>query len=537
MTQTSQLFSESELSCYTYGVGHGQEGLCLLVNFGSHRVLLDCGLADMQPLLNGDSLPADWVICSHAHRDHAQGILSLHQAFPDLPIYTSKVTKKLLPLNWIDAHIPSNLCTGLDWRLPMRLNQQLTVELFPAGHLPGAACILLTYITSKRTYKLLYTGDFCLSNLQLVEGLSLENLRGIAPDILIVEGSYGTARHPHRRQQEKQLMERIRQALNQGQNVLLPVPVLGIGQEILKLLRSHHQFTGKDLDIWVASTVAIACDHYLQIMPDLPLSVQNFAKNQPLFWDERVCPRLRPLEPEYIPHLGKTPTVVMTEYQADLTLYCHTGDWLILIPEAHAQRVLASLPPNENIETDTYLLAEHSDSRNTTQLIHNLKPQHLIFVHGNPNYLGDLTSLEELQNRYKLHSPASNILLELPIGEKFVQPKIPSQSQYDGELNEYTSFITITLPQQISNDPRWQNFSDTGIVEARWQGEDLLIRGVDQKELINQSNEAKRRLDIDCCHNCYYYRGQRCSNQLSPLYGFKVTPEGCCPVFEAMPET
>lgn len=329
-------------------------------------------------------------------------------------------------------------------------------------------------------------------------------------------------------------MERLRQAIDLGKSILLPVPLLGLAQEILKLLRSHYQFTGKNLDIWVTDSVAIACDHYLDLIGDLPVAVQNFAKHQALFWDERVCPRLGKLTPSQIPDLGKVPTIVMTDYREDLTQYCHTGSWLIMVPEQHYTEELSILESADHIELDTYLLAEHSDSRNTTQLIHNLRPQHLIFVHGSPNYLADLTSLEELQNRYQLHAPHQGILVDLPVGEKFIQPSIPRQNQYDGELNENNSTITITLPEQITSDPRWQSFADTGIVEARWQGEELLIRGISQKELIQQNNQGRRRTDIDCCNTCYYFRNQRCWNQASPLWGFKVTPDGCCPVFEPL---
>jgi hypothetical protein len=140
--------------------------------------------------------------------------------------------------------------------------------------------------------------------------------------------------------------------------------------------------------------------------------------------------------------------------------------------------------------------------------------------------------LEELQNRYQLHTPNTGVLVDLPVGEKFIQPTITGQNQYEGELNEDNSVISITLPQQISSDPRWLNFSDTGIVEARWQGDELLIRSVSQKELSQQSNQGRKRTDIDCCNTCCHFRGQRCWNEASPLYGFKVTSDGCCPVFE-----
>lgn len=115
-----------------------------------------------------------------------------------------------------------------------------------------------------------------------MEGLPLEELRGLQPNVLIVEGSYGTARHPHRRHQENHLAERIDRAIAQQQSILLPTS-LGLGQELLLLLRSHHYFTGRDIDIWVDGAVANGCDAYLEILPHLPTSVQNFARHQPLF--------------------------------------------------------------------------------------------------------------------------------------------------------------------------------------------------------------------------------------------------------------
>ncbi len=546
MTHTSLPLSEhqNQLSCFPYGVGHDTEGICLLLRMGNYRILLDCGLTNIKLLEVENEAPADLVLCSHAHSDHAQGLLPLHQAFPQMPMYASEVTVKLLPLNWLresPEEIPE-FCQSLPWRSSFKLYDDLSVELYPAGHLPGAACILLTYETPEKTYQVLYTGDFCSSNFQLVEGLSIETLRGLSPDVLIVEGSYGTSRHPHRRQQEKHLMERIKTTIQNNQNVLLPVPTLGLGQEILKLLRSHHQFTGQNIDIWVDGQVAIACDFYLQLLHQFPASVQNFAKHQPLFWDDRVCPRMGRLTREKTVTIEQQPCIVITDETTDISKYFHDNQnysWLVLLsqhPEvANLQTAkLNNSQINSHINIETYLLSEHSDGRNTTQLIHNLRPQHIIFVHGSPTYLADLTSLEELQNRYQLHSPGAGTLVELPIGEQFIQPNPPQQTYYEGELNETGSFVTISLPDTINRDPRWHSFADTGLVEARWQGEELVLRSISQRELLNQSQKAKIILDNDCCSQCLHYNNQRCWNPSSPLYGFKVTPEGYCPVFEPL---
>ncbi|PLZ48309.1 MBL fold metallo-hydrolase, partial [Fischerella thermalis] len=527
---------------------HTDEGVCLLVRMGPHRFLLDCGLADISPILKdvtksarrGSSpLPADFVFVSHAHPDHARGLLKLHQAFPLLPIYASEVTSKLLPLNWLDQDSQelSQFCQALPLRSPLEVKDGLVVELFPAGHLPGAVAILFTYTTPQRTYKLLYTGDFFLSNSRLVEGLRLEELRGLQLDVLIIEGTYGTSRHPHRRNQENQLAERINRAIADRYSVLMPTPALGLGQELLMLLRSHHHFTGRDLDIWVNGAVATGCDAYLELLPHFPPSVQNFARHQPLFWDERIRPRVRRLQPQQCATVGKYPCIIVTDSTTDLSQYMQpdTGPWLILLPEKTDIKINHEQFPGI-VTVESYLLAQHSDGPGTTQLIHNLRPQHVIFVHASPTYLADLTSLEELQNRYHVHSPAVGTLVELLIGETFLQPAAP-ETNYEGELTELETVVTIALPDAITADPRWQQFADTGLIEARWQGEELVLRGLSQRELLNQSSDRYVWSDVDCCGTCRHQRGQRCWNPASPLYNFKVTLDGYCPAFERLSDS
>ncbi|MDY6803164.1 MAG: MBL fold metallo-hydrolase [Cyanobacteriota bacterium] len=526
-----------ELECLAYSVGHADDGICLLARMGPHRILLDCGLKDISSLTSNESqsMPADFAICTHAHSDHARGFLALHRAFPQLPVYASSATAKLLPLNWPDLPVTEvpRFCEAVPWNSTVELAKGLTLQIYPAGHLPGAACISIAYATPNRTYKLFYTGDVFLSNCRLVEGMPLGELRGLKPDILIVESSYGTARYPHRRQLENQLAERVYREIISGRSVMLPTPILGLGQELLMLLRSHHYFTGRDLDIWVDGGIAKGCDLYLELLSEFPASVQNFARHQPLFWDDRVRPRVRRLSAGE--GFGTKPCIAIVDREK-LESYVsdRQTDWVLFLPEKPGTRPTALNFNESNFNSiQTYLLTNHCDGSGTTQLIHNLRPQHIIFMHGNPTYIADLTNLEELRNRYQLHSPAKGSLVELPIGETFFQPPI-SESSYEGELADYNTEIAISLPKEIAADPRWSNFSDTGIVEARWQGEELVLRGISQREILSQGSDRLLPADLECCGNCLYYRGQRCWNQVSALFGFKVTPEGYCPAFEGI---
>jgi Cft2 family RNA processing exonuclease len=527
-----------DLVCLPYGVGHGDEGVCLLVKMGPYRILLDCGLTDISCLSDDDRLPVcDLVLCSNAHADRARGLLYLHRAFPTLPIYTSEVTSELLPLNWLDdeAGVPQ-FSQALPWRRSIEFQDGLSAEFFPAGHLPGAAAILLTYKGVDRSYSVFYTGDFFLSNSRLVEGLHLDTIRNLNPDVTIVEGTYGTSRHPHRRQQENNLMARIDRAINEKQSIILPVSALGIAQELLILLRSHHLFTGRDIDIWVDNPIAAGCDIYLQLLPHFPPSVQNFARHQSLFWDEKVRPHVRQLTPDTLQNVQR-PCIAIVSDESNLNTYIegHPFPWLLLLPVGVASLMEnPSSPPLDTpaIAIDTYLLSEHSDGAGTVQLIHNLRPKHVIFTHGSPTYLADLTALEELQNRYHIHSPAVGTVVSLPIGDTFIQPAPPPDPNYEGELSELDRSINITLPDAISLDPRWHNFADTGLVEARWQGEVIVLRAISQRELL-EKQASQPPSDTHCCGNCRHQRGRHCYNPRSPLHGFKVTPDGTCPVFES----
>jgi Cft2 family RNA processing exonuclease len=549
----------THLACYPYGTGHGDVGVCLRLEIGEYRILLDCGLQTIEPIV-ADALfsgrsPADVVICSHAHGDHARGLLALRQHFADLPLYASEVTTQLLTLNWPTlAPSASISCQSLPWRSPLQIRHNLTIELIPSGHLPGAAAVLLTYTTADgdgRPVRVLYTGDFSLSNARLVEGLRLEELRGLAPDVLIVEASYGNTRHPHRRQQENELMARMAQSIGAGQSVLLPVPTLGLGQELLFLLRSHYLFSGRALDIWVHGHVAEACERYLTILDQFPSPVQNFARNQSLFWDTRIQPRTARLSAAQLADLGRCnfsgmATIVFTDTNADLSEFCRSGDWLVLLPEFlehQAQYLLqpSRSPQNQDqtsaiIKAETYWLSEHSDGNATLQLIHSLRPQHVLLVHGSIDQLADFANLDELNSRYKVHIPMVGSAIELTIGDLSVNLPAP-ETCYESEVVITPDNVGINLPIELTQDPRWQAFLDTGIVETYWRGDELVMRSVSARTLLTQSATTSRILTSSTqphCRNCTFYRSRRCINQSSPLFNLQVTPDGNCPSFEVI---
>ncbi|OKH46345.1 hypothetical protein NIES30_16695 [Phormidium tenue NIES-30] len=555
-------YSVSNLVCFPFAAGHGQEGLCLELRMGPRRIVLDCGLRDLSALdaARERIVTADLLFCSHAHSDHARGVWAFSQAFPQVPIYGSEVTAQLLPLNWLGAEVPPHLCQALPWQTPISLADDLTVQIWPAGHLPGAACALFTYHAPQRNYTVFFTGDFFMSNSRLVDGLPLEALRGLKPDVLIIEGSSGSARHPHRRQQENLLASTLHGLLQQGRSVLLPTPTLGLGQELVMLLRSHYQFTGQDVTVWVDETVAAGCNLYLELMSAFPSSVQNFARHQPLFWDDRILPRVRRLGVDGHPQgdaANERPCIVIAHREADLSDYCLASaqPWTVLLPDSFATAIadtalgtpatdagatlgwlqtLAAELESERVQLDTYQLTTHSDRVGTTQLIHNLRPQHVAFVHGKPTHLADLAGLEELQTRYQLHLPSAGKEVEFPIGDRFIQPAAPDPV-FEGEITQVDDSVLLLLPEDLTHDPRWTALADTGLVQARWQGNDLVIKGLTQRDLLRTVTNSDAPWQPPSCQTCRYQREGRCRGVDSPLYGLQVSPDGVCPAFEARP--
>ena len=291
------------------------------------------------------------------------------------------------------------------------------------------------------------------------------------------------------------------------------------------------------------------CNQYLELLPHFPSAVQNFARHQALFWDERILPRVRPLEPSADFGSG-LPAIVIGHYGQDWARFCREtpGPWTLFWPEPLPETVTAALAerPSEaalpwlnalrpdlaqgTLKFCTYRLTSHCDGAGTTQLIHNLRPQHVMFVHGTTAYLSDLAGLEELQSRYQLHLPSPGKGVDFPVGSTFMQPDAP-EPLYEGEVTETSDAVIAVLPETLTADPRWRQLAETGIVQARWQGNELVIKGVAHQKLLQSGSQANAALEISC-QRCRFWQHQFCRNSASPLGGFRVNPDGRCLEFE-----
>lgn len=120
---------------------------------------------------------------------------------------------------------------------------ELTVKAIPAGHIPGAASYL---IVGKAGSKILYTGDFSLTDFLTVNGAPDPTREQQKVDLMITEATYGDLNRPdHTRVQEIDgFIAQIRAVLSQRGRVLIPSFALGRAQEILTILLKSMKETG-----------------------------------------------------------------------------------------------------------------------------------------------------------------------------------------------------------------------------------------------------------------------------------------------------
>ncbi|WP_337878144.1 MBL fold metallo-hydrolase [Caldimonas sp.] len=237
-----------------------------LVDTGSHRILLDCGLFQGYKNLrerNWSPLPVpashiDTVVLSHAHLDHSGYLPALVKQGFRGRVFATPATCDLAEVLLLDSahlqeedtrranlhgdskHRPAQpLYTVDDARravsrlhpLPfgqeVELHPGVTVQFTPAGHLLGAAAVTLRC----RGRSLVYSGDLGRDDDLLMPPPQPVH----EADVLLIESTYGNRLHPAGDVLEV-LGEAIRGALRRGGSVLMPTFAVGRAQALLLAL-------------------------------------------------------------------------------------------------------------------------------------------------------------------------------------------------------------------------------------------------------------------------------------------------------------
>jgi putative mRNA 3-end processing factor len=264
----------------------GEVGRSCVLLSTDQNIVLDCGLKihnkkDPHLYPQPPPLPVDVAVISHPHLDHIGFLPSLFEHHTPRVIATPP-TKEIGELLLLDSAkiiieeygtLPYKRSSHRKAMQSFRLqgyHQKAVVGdssiiLFDAGHIPGSAQVLVEY----NEKKLLYSGDFKLSPTRMHKPAEIvEDV-----DILVIESTYANRDHPNRQDLEIQLVQRAKEVISNGGNLLLPAFAVGRTQELISILKSHD----KDLPIWVDG-MGVEASRIIAEYPSYIKDPHNFRK-------------------------------------------------------------------------------------------------------------------------------------------------------------------------------------------------------------------------------------------------------------------
>lgn len=253
----------------SHGAAREVTGTCHELQVNGKRLLLDCGLfqgvrkdaAQKNAEFNFKVTDIDAVVLSHAHMDHVGRIPLLWKKGYRGPVYCTYATKDLAEVmlkdgGYIqeqdeeyfrkylkDSMIPvegplytqedAGACMALfqgrnygEWFEPV---PGVKVQFFDAGHIIGAAQLLMEITENGITRKIGFSADLGRSTLPIIR----DPLPMPPVEVLICESTYGDRRHEDVEEGHKILEDAIIRTAKRGGKIVIPAFSLERTQEIV----------------------------------------------------------------------------------------------------------------------------------------------------------------------------------------------------------------------------------------------------------------------------------------------------------------
>lgn len=267
-----------------FGATERVTGSLYALRAGPHTLLLECGLVQgtaEEELRNREPFPIDAtridaVVLSHSHIDHSGRIPRLVKEGFEGPVYTHEASRALcaimLPdsgylnekeVEWenrkrekrrlprieplytqADAEACIGQFVGLDYETPTEILPGLTLTLYDAGHILGAAIVELTYVEGSRPRTLVFSGDLGYRDAPLLD----PTRRLTRADTVLMESTYGDRLHKPIEDTLAELTGVFESARAAQGNILIPAFTVGRTQDLLYLMAEHFDRWG--LDDW-----------------------------------------------------------------------------------------------------------------------------------------------------------------------------------------------------------------------------------------------------------------------------------------------
>lgn len=412
------------------GGASGVGASCIALQVGTRWILVDAGVrmdrsADRLPdlaLLHGKDLAA--IFITHAHADHIGALPLVHQSFPQVPIYASLPTLRLMEVMLADAVRIMNRRAAVELEIPLfdatlvasmlrcvralpvhGISQvpelpDVAIHTVQAGHVAGA--VMLGFEAPNG--RVLISGDVSMTPQRTISGAGLPTLQH--PDLLILESTYGARLHANRQAEEQRLAQAVARRVQHG-HVLIPAFALGRAQEVLMILkRAQRQHQIPQFPIFADGLVRSVCAAYQSFPTALAPGLRgHLERGGRAFFDRTIRAIESPAQRDTI--LQGPPSCIIASsgmltggpsawYAARLA-----GDEraAILITgyqdeEAPGRKLQAAAangggtielegrPVTLRCAVDTYGLSAHADANELAGLVRALRPRTTALVHG-----------------------------------------------------------------------------------------------------------------------------------------------------------
>lgn len=266
---------------------------CLLLQTPESRVLLDCGVnvasdKEPYPYLEAPEFDVnrlDAVIVSHAHLDHSGLVPALFRYGYQGPVYCTAPTADLmalLQLDYVDvvekegkrppygsAEIKAEVLhtITLPYEEVVDISPDVRIALYNAGHILGSSVVHLHI--GEGLHNVVYTGD-----VKYLKTRTLEPAVNSFPRVetLILESTYGASGdvQPPLQDATDQMIEIVKNTIDRGGKVLIPVLGVGRSQEFMLMLEEQIRLGHmKDVPVyldgmmWDATAIHTAYPEFL----------------------------------------------------------------------------------------------------------------------------------------------------------------------------------------------------------------------------------------------------------------------------------
>ena len=377
-------------------------GSCIEVQTEDCKIALDYGTKFEDGSSNKFPEDFDAVIISHAHLDHSGNLLNLSRKKP--VIVGSKITREVavaLLEDMVKIQSQKDNSYQYDMQDANQIRENwwvrdevalpgMAIKLHSAGHVAGAR---ITHIHSKDK-EVLYTGDFCIHNSEILEGCKTQTLPN-KPDVLITESTYGGKVRSPRSELIDELFRQILATMDRKGNVLIPTFAFHRSQEMAKRIdEAMKDGVLPHYNVYTISNLANKINNY-------------FNENKDCF-TRKIQRQKQPFNYSHVRQIYRTGQIKEPAIVICTSGFGHAGASRRLLTEwAEYEKnsvLLTSgyLPPDSplksakeerrfknngdeisvNADIEQIELSGHADQLELVQMIDKLKPRRTILVHG-----------------------------------------------------------------------------------------------------------------------------------------------------------